>query len=682
VSYDARRASGAQRALFPVLLLSLWCHKQDSFPRICDSVETAGHMPPSLPLSTSSEARFAGNRRGQEILSAQVHLLYANANLGVCVTLLAATVLALLEWESISHSVVAGWWIYMTSASVLRYVVARQFRRASPEPAEVDKWRTAYAICAGLAGAGWGAAGILLYQEEHLPNQVLLVFVLGGMMLGSASVLAARPEAFLAFLIPAGLGPTIRLLLHGDTTHLGMGALAGAFTVAIILTTRRIHRTVDSSLRLQFENRDLVEELQGAKDQTEALNAVLEVKVEERTAELQASTEQLRAEIAQREQMEEELLRGRKLESLGVLAGGIAHDFNNFLTVVQGNIELIKSQLDDEEPVQQTLDETADACRRAALLSSRLLTFAKGGAPVRRVVSLTGLVMDAVHLARAGTSTHIVTRIAEDLRPAEVDPDQIVQVLHNILLNARQSMPEGGTIEVRGENIAAEDHPHRVPRIRIAIRDHGCGIPPEILPRIFDPYFTTKPNGSGLGLATAYAIVTKHGGHITVDSKPGDGTVFSIELPASENAPSAPADPAAPAYGGSGRLLVMDDDQSVLRLQKSVLSRLGYDVQTASEGSEAIALYREAKQAGAGFDAVLLDLTIRGGMGGMETAARLKELDPTAKLIVASGYSDAPVMADFAAHGFSAALPKPSTISEISHVLRQVLNPNNEHQAE
>jgi signal transduction histidine kinase/ActR/RegA family two-component response regulator len=541
----------------------------------------------------------------------------------------------------------------------------------------VSGWRTAFTVGVGLTGAGWGAAGILLFPAAHLTNQVFLVFVLGGMMLGASSLLAPRPEAFLAFLIPAGLGPAIRLSLEGDETHLAMGLLAGVFTLAILITTGRIYRMVETSLRLQIENRDLVGDLRSANQETAALNQALEVRVQERTAELHQSAEQLRAEIAHREQAEEELLRARKLESLGVLAGGIAHDFNNFLTVVQGNIEVAKTQLKEQEAAQEFLDQAAGACRRAKFLSSQLLTFAKGGAPVRRVVSVAELVTDAVQLARTGSPVGIEVTIAEDLWSAKVDPGQIGQVLHNILLNARQAMPGGGTIEVQAENVGLQDTSGEGDRqVRISIRDYGRGISADVLRRIFDPYFTTKPGGAGLGLATAYAIVLKHGGHIAVESAPETGTVVTVDLPASLETPLPETSTAAPIQTGTERLLVMDDEESLRILFKAVLSQLGYVVQTAGDGAEAVALYQAARAAGAGFDAVLLDLTVIGGMGGMEAAARLKQLDPSAKLIVSSGYSDAPVMSHYSDYGFDAVILKPWTVKEISDVLRGVLVEN------
>jgi len=285
-------------------------------------------------------------------------------------------------------------------------------------------------------------------------------------------------------------------------------------------------------------------------------------------------------------------------------------------------------------------------------------------------------VMDAVHLARAGAQTSIEVNIAEDLRFAEVDAGQIGQVLHNILLNARQAMPEGGIIEVRAANTVVKDAPGAGTWVRISIRDYGCGIPADVLTRIFDPYYTTKPGGSGLGLATAYAIVAKHSGSLSVESEPGRGTIFTIDLPASPERPAFQAPPAAGMQSGTERLLVMDDEAALRKLLEAVLKKLGYQVETARDGAEAIALCENAKACGRGFDAVLLDLTVRGGMGGVEAAAKLKELDPALKLIVSSGYSDAPVIADFRKYGFDDVIPKPWKIAEVSQVFRRVLVPS------
>jgi PAS domain S-box-containing protein len=425
---------------------------------------------------------------------------------------------------------------------------------------------------------------------------------------------------------------------------------------------------LDITERIRVE-RDL-KETQAA---LRVMNDELATRVGERTAELERTNRRLHEEIEQRKQMEEELLRTQKLEALGVLAGGIAHDFNNFLTVVQGNIEFARMQLDPDAPVQQVLEDVAGACQRSARLASQLLTFAKGGVPVRKVFSVAKLLRYAVDLARAGAPITFDVDIADDLWCAEVDADQISQALYNIFQNAKQAMPENGIIEIHAENVAHTDSAGTGSLIRISIRDYGCGIPIEVLPRIFDPYFTTKSSGRGLGLATAYAIISKHGGHISVESKLGQGTIFNIELPASPGVPTAEAQTGTVSGRISAHLLMMDDEEPIRRLLDRTLTSMGYTVSCARDGAEAIVLYETAMQTGNPFDVAVLDLTVSGGMGGIETASRLRVLDPSARLIVSSGYFDAPVMSDFSSYGFDGMLPKPWTPDQLDELLQKVL---------
>jgi PAS domain S-box-containing protein len=414
--------------------------------------------------------------------------------------------------------------------------------------------------------------------------------------------------------------------------------------------------------------------LKDAKAELRKINDELARRVDERTAELQEANRRLRAEIEQRTQMEEELIRRRNLESLGALAGGIAHDFNNFLTVVQGNVALARMEPEAGQPVQDILDDIAAACERAAFLASQLLTFSKGGTPMRRVASVAKLVLDAVNLARAGAAVGISVDVAADLWSAEIDPGQIGQVLHNVLLNARQAMPMGGIIEVTAANVIVQDtvaSPGQY--VRIAIRDYGSGIPADVLPRIFDPYFTTKPGSTGLGLTGAYSIVQKHGGLISVESQRGHGTLVTIDLPASQASVAPPSPEARAGSGGPWKLLVMDDEEAIRKLLKGVLGALGHEVTCARDGAEAIVLYEDARASGRGYDAVLLDLTVKGGMGGIDAAARLKERDASAKLIVSSGYSDSPALSDFRKYGFEDMMPKPWTAAQVAEVFERVL---------
>jgi len=408
----------------------------------------------------------------------------------------------------------------------------------------------------------------------------------------------------------------------------------------------------------------------------------LATRVAERTAELQQANERLLAEMEQRKHAEEELLRGRKLESLGVLAGGIAHDFNNFLTIISGNIALAKMHLEPADSVCDILDQAELACKRATSLSYQLLTFGKGGAPVRKLAPLTGDIKDAVALARAGAQVTINLTIADDLLSAEIDSGQIGHALHNILLNARQAMPEGGIIDVRAENVEVDGDslPLRAGKyVMISIQDHGCGIAADLVPRIFDPYFTTKQSGSGLGLAMVHSIIAKHEGYIAVQSTLGVGTTFSVYLPACEAAQPAESVIGQQLQAGSGRILVMDDEEALLIVLAQMLGRLGYEIECARSGDEAIELYQKAKDAGRRFDIVLLDLTIPGGMGGKEVADRLKEIDDSVILIVSSGYSNTPIMSEFRSYGFDDVLSKPWTPVQLSEVLRRYARPRGNH---
>jgi PAS domain S-box-containing protein len=444
-------------------------------------------------------------------------------------------------------------------------------------------------------------------------------------------------------------------------------------------TPRILGHAIDVTDRVRAEQgvKEAQKELRQARDE-------LAARVAERTSDLLRANEQLRNEIGQREQVEEELLQARKLEALGVLAGGIAHDFNNFLTVIQGNIGLAKINLRSGRPVEDLLDQANGACERAAALASQLLTFARGGEPVRRTVSVGQLLRDAAQLARAGAPVAIVDNIASNLWNADIDASQVSNAMHNLLLNARQAMPGGGIIEIEAANSMVETATPSLAAgryVKIEIRDTGIGIPSEILPRIFDPYFTTKQSGSGLGLATAYAVISKHGGYISVRSTPGLGTVFSVYLPASDTAPS-PARTKRPTFKGRGRILVMDDDRRIRDLLSRVLDVLGYETECVRDGAEAIAAYLRAQDSGRRFHAALLDLTIPGGMGGLETAGKLRELDPEVKLIASSGYSDPAVISEFERHGFDERLAKPWTPSQVAGLLASLLGSATEEKQE
>jgi PAS domain S-box-containing protein len=382
-------------------------------------------------------------------------------------------------------------------------------------------------------------------------------------------------------------------------------------------------------------------------------------------------------DITEKRKMEEELLKADKLGSLGILAGGIAHDFNNILTAILGNITLAKAYTKPGHKVYERLTEAEKACLRAKDLTQQLLTFSRGGAPIKKIASVSESLRDAVPFALSGSNVRCEFTIPDDLWPVEIDEGQISQVINNLIINASQAMPEGGIIKVRAENMvvdAGQSLPLKEGRyIKISIEDQGIGILKEHLSKIFDPYFTSKRKGSGLGLTVAYSIIQKHNGYIDVKSKLGVGTTFFICLPASEHSIAIKDKEIDKISKGTGRMLLMDDEEMVRDVAGEMLRHMGYSVEFAKNGVEAIELYKIAKESGEPFDAVILDLTVPGGMGGKEAIEKLLEIDPNVKAIVSSGYSNDPVMSDFRRYGFRDVVAKPYKIKELGKTLYGVI---------
>jgi len=385
-------------------------------------------------------------------------------------------------------------------------------------------------------------------------------------------------------------------------------------------------------------------------------------------------------DTTERKKMEEDILKSSKLESLGILAGGIAHDFNNILTIILGNVSMAKIEMSADEEHHSNLIEVEAACLQAKDLTQQLLTFSKGGAPIKKTTSIADLIKDTVAFTLRGSNVKCDYAIPSDLWHAEIDKSQMSQVINNLVINADQAMPEGGTLKVRAENVDVQGKtslPLKTGRyVKLAFEDQGIGIPPEHLGKIFDPYFTTKQKGSGLGLATAYSVIKKHEGYIMVESKLGEGTTFYIYLPASKQlaaTDSAVQETQEVKPIRHGRILLMDDDEAIRKSVKRMLDRIGYDVEVVENGIEAIQVYQEAKAQGEPFDVVLMDLTIPGGMGGKEVIKKLSVLDPRIKAIVLSGYSNDPVLADYRKYGFSGVVAKPFQFDTLYHVLDHVL---------
>ena len=382
-------------------------------------------------------------------------------------------------------------------------------------------------------------------------------------------------------------------------------------------------------------------------------------------------------DVTNRKRMTDEILKAQKLESIGLLAGGIAHDFNNLLAAVLGNISLAKTYAASDNKVTAKLEAAEKASLRGRELTRQLLTFSKGGSPVKKEIDINRLVRESSIFSLPTSRVKCVFVLSEELWPVEVDPSQLSQVVNNLVINADQAMPEGGLIHVSTENVLLSPGNSTLPAsgkyVCVSFTDQGQGIAAGHLPRIFDPFYSTKSGGTGLGLATAFSIIKNHGGHITVESSPGSGAKFQVFLPAAPKGIDELPVQDEEVYTGEGRILFMDDDEAVRILAQDMLQHLGYNIVLASNGMEAVNIYKAAMEENNPFDAVILDLEVPGGMGGSEAGQKILTINPAAKILVSSGYSNDSVMANSGKYGFSGIIPKPYKIQELGSKLYEHL---------
>ena len=391
-------------------------------------------------------------------------------------------------------------------------------------------------------------------------------------------------------------------------------------------------------------------------------------------------------DIKQDKRAEDELQKIRNLESIAALSGGIAHDYNNLLTVIIGNISLIQSYIEPEDMIYGLLDEALEASMTAKSLTQKLITFSRGGAPIMETASIAPVIKSATEFTLSGSNIKCEFSIPDDLWLVQIDKTQIGHVIHNLVMNAREAMPGGGIIKVAAENVnVAAKSPgleiglEKGNYVKISITDQGIGISRENLDKIFDPYFSTKEMGTqkgmGLGLSICHSIIKKHNGYIVAESFAGPGASLHFYLPASEETIVTQKSSKIPEKEklvlGKGRILVMDDEKMVIKITGHILNRLGYDASFSKDGAQAIKMYKKAMESGNPFDAVILDLTIRGGMGGKEAIKRLTEIDPNIKAIVSSGYSNSPVMTSYKDYGFIGVVAKPYSINELKSIMNK-----------
>jgi signal transduction histidine kinase/ActR/RegA family two-component response regulator len=641
-------------------------------------------------------------QRTEIIHAEQIRLLYANAPAGFVATVLNVVLLALIQWPVIAPLCIMSWLASMLALTVLRAVVVWRFQRCSPAPPAIGRWGTLFGLGTLGAGLGWGCAGVWLFPVASITHQVFLAFVVGGMIAGAVGLLSARMRVFLSFVCPAAVPIIVRLLAQGDTLSRTMGGMAALFSTVFIFTAWKLHCTILTSLHLRFNNNELVGAVTAEKARVEHLNTeltaeiterqraeaalrtaqeALAVRVQERTAELATTLEQLQKEMVERQRLTEELRQVQKMEAVGRLAGGVAHDFNNILAAMIGYTELSMYNIPASNPAWHQLQEVLRAGQRAKALVHQILTFSRRTEQAHTPVQLPPLVEEALALLRASLPSSIEIRqhIDPEVGAVLADPTQLHQVIINLCANAEHAMRQtGGVLDVRLEAVKvdtalAAQHPalHLGPHVQLTVRDTGQGMPPDVVEHIYDPFFTTKAagEGTGIGLSVVHGIVVNHGGTITVESRVDYGTTFMIYLPCIPWDMAGEVQEEEPLPCRQERLLFIDDEPALVHMGHAVLTQLGYDVTTCTSGVEALAAVQAAPHH---FDLVITDYTMPQMTGDVLTRA-LRRLRPDIPIILETGFSHTIDAEQAAALGIDAFLLKPWTVRELARTIAQVL---------
>jgi len=605
------------------------------------------------------------------IQAEQIRFLYSNAGYGYLATLINAALLALVQGSVISPLATIPWLAYMISLTMLQAVLGRKFHRVQPASERIGPWGVAFGLGAGLSGAGWGVAGLLLFPESSLVHQVFLALVLGGMIAGAVGLLSARMVVFLGFVGPTALPIIARLLAYGGVPEMMMAGMGGLLTLVMVITAWKFNQVIASSLRLRFENSDLVVTLTAEKAVVEQLNTQLngemekrqgieaalmvaqeelEQKVGERTAQLESAITRIHDEIAERERLNEQLQQAQKMETVGRLAGGIAHDFSNLLTVILGYVVLARTTAPDPVALQSYLEGVYNAAQRAADLTQQLLAFSRRQIINPEAINLNDLLLEMAPILRRVINENIelVTLPSRHLWTTWADPSQIERVIINLVLNARDAQLEGGKIIIATENVHLDHsdpspYPEVLPGdyVLLIVSDTGAGIPEPIKGQIFEPFFTTKKLGlgTGLGLSSCYGIIVQIGGHITVDSEVGTGTSMRVFLPRidSEARTGERKDNLTIPAGGKETVLVVEDETPVRTLICQVLRNHGYRVLEAVNGLAALTAVGQS--AIEPIELLLTDIVMP-QMGGVQLADRIRTVLPDIRTLFMSGYTE------------------------------------------
>ena len=585
----------------------------------------------------------------------QIRTLYSQSLAIFAVSPLAATIVAVVLWPTADRRLLIAWVLAMTAVIIVRALLRRRYLREQPSAQFTATWARRLVWGAFVTGLLWGVGGALLYDPRPPVPQLVLVFAIGGMVAGASGTLALHLPAFRAFAASAIVPVAARLFAEGDVPHIAMSGLAIVYGLAMWLVASNSHWAVTAAFRLRFENSELLARLAAAQVSLAETNQTLEQRVAERGAALERQSEALRD--------------AQRMESVGLLAGGVAHDFNNLLTIVLGSVELLLA--DSRNPRDRSrLAEIKSAANRGATLVSQLLAFSRRQVMMRQVLDFNTVVNEVrpllTHLI--GEHIHLVVSLARVALHVEADPTQLQQTIINLATNARDAMPQGGTLTITTEFVDGVPEGTTFPADRyvaLIVRDTGIGMDAATKRLAFDPFFTTKDvgKGTGLGLASVYGIVEQSGGHVHVDSEPGRGSCFRLFLPWVAVEPSKSADvptvTTPPVDAGHPATIVLVEDETLVReITARVLGRAGYTVVEAHDGEEAIHLVRRHN---GHIDLVITDV-VMARMGGLELARRVAREQPGLPILLMSGYSAEEIPENGLTIGF---LQKPFTPREL-----------------
>ena len=606
------------------------------------------------------------------MLPEQVRLLYGGAREAFFATLLNACLLAYMQRTVLPLSVLAAWLGYIVVVTIARSILVLRYRRASNRDSEARLWMKRYGVGAAAAGAGWGAAGFVLFPPESFVHQMFVVFVQAGMAAGAVALLTPRFGVFLSFFVPLMLPTTINLFAQGGEVHIVMGLMVVLYALALLITAGRTHAMIVSSIQLSSHNADLVRSLSAQKETAEQLNMELRQQIEHR--------ERMEAALGE---SREQLAQAQKMEAVGQLAGGIAHDFNNLLQIIKGYSQVILKEAGLPVTQRNNLEQIHEASDRAHALTEKLLAFSRRQIVDARPLEINAAVGNLMPMLNRliGEDIRLTTILAPEAGWVNADPVHIEQVLLNLVLNAKDAMPEGGTVTIETASLefdppAAQRHPGvQVGRFtRLQVTDTGHGMDSETQRRIFEPFYTTKEvgKGTGLGLSIVYYIVTQCAGFIDVASAPGRGTTFSVHLPRLDGVRDQPkpARDDGEIRGGREIILVVEDEKTVRSLITVLLRKYGYTVLEAGDGEEALRILAESPAA---VDLVVTDV-IMPRMGGAEMAQRARARHADLRFLYITGYPNVGVLRGGTGEVLTPYIKKPFPPELLARTVRDLLD--------